>query len=74
MCPRLRAGTHHRNGAEARASQDDELARYMHLATLNRGILLTPFHNMALIAPDVTEADIDLHTRVFRDVVKALLS
>ncbi len=62
-----------RNGAEARASQDDELARYMHLATLNRGILLTPFHNMALIAPDVTEADIDLHTWVFRDVVKALL-
>ncbi|HEY5671852.1 MAG TPA: hypothetical protein VIS10_17805 [Anaerolineales bacterium] len=73
MCPRLRAGIHHRDGAEARASQDDELARYMALATLNRGILLTPFHNMALIAPDVTEADIDQHTRVFRDVVKALL-
>ena len=62
-----------RNGAQAYASQDDELARYMHLATLNRGILLTPFHNMALIAPDVSEADIDLHTQVFRDVVKALL-
>jgi glutamate-1-semialdehyde aminotransferase len=49
------------------------LDRYMHLAALNRGILLTPFHNMALIAPDVTEADIDRHTLVFRESVQALL-
>lgn len=63
-----------RNGSEARASRDIELARYMHLATLNRGVLLTPFHNMALIAPDITEADIDLHTDIFHDVVKALVS
>ena len=62
-----------RNGSEARASQDVELARYMHLATLNRGVLLTPFHNMALIAPDITEADIDLHTHIFHDLVKALV-
>lgn len=62
-----------RNGAEAFAAQDDKLARYLHLATLNRGILLTPFHNMALIAPDATEADIDLHTQVFQEVVKALV-
>jgi glutamate-1-semialdehyde aminotransferase len=45
----------------------------MHLAALNRGILLTPFHNMALIAPEVTEADIDRHTLVFRETVQALL-
>ena len=45
----------------------------MHLAALNRGILLTPFHNMALIAPDVTEADIDRHTAVFRESVQAIL-
>jgi glutamate-1-semialdehyde 2,1-aminomutase len=44
----------------------------MHLAALNRGILLTPFHNMALIAPAVTEADIDRHTEVFRESVAAL--
>ncbi len=62
-----------RNGAEACAAQDEELAGYLHLATLNRGILLTPFHNMALIAPDVTEADIDYHTQVFHDIVKALV-
>jgi len=45
----------------------------MHLAALNRGILLTPFHNMALIAPDVTEADVDRHTDVFRESVQAIL-
>ena len=44
-----------RNGGEAAAAVDAELERYMHLAALNRGILLTPFHNMALIAPAVTE-------------------
>jgi glutamate-1-semialdehyde 2,1-aminomutase len=44
----------------------------MHLAALNRGILMTPFHNMALICPATTEADVDLHTRVFRESVEAL--
>jgi glutamate-1-semialdehyde 2,1-aminomutase len=63
-----------RNGEEAAAAVDPELERYMHLAALNRGILLTPFHNMALIAPAVTEADIDHHTEVFRESVAALTS
>ena len=62
-----------RNGAEAAAAVDAELDRYMHLAALNRGILMTPFHNMALVSPDTTEADIDRHTRVFRESVEALL-
>jgi len=58
-----------RNGGEAAAAVDPELERYMHLAALNRGILLTPFHNMALLAPAVTEADVDRHTEVFRESV-----
>ncbi len=62
-----------RNGSEAAAVVDTELDRYMHLAALNRGILMTPFHNMALIAPDVTEADIDRHTAVFRDSAEPLV-
>ena len=62
-----------RNGAEAAAAMDFELDRFMHLFALNRGILLTPFHNMALIAPATTEADIDRHTAVFREAVGALL-
>src|SRR5262245_32938255 len=62
-----------KHGGEAAAAVDPQLDRYMHLAALNRGILLTPFHNMALIAPEVTEADIDRHTAVFRESVTALL-
>jgi glutamate-1-semialdehyde 2,1-aminomutase len=62
-----------RNGAEAAAAADFELDRFMHLFALNRGILLTPFHNMALIAPETKPDDIDRHTAVFRESVKALL-
>ncbi len=61
-----------RNGAEAAAAADFELDRFMHLFALNRGILLTPFHNMALIAPDTAPSDIDRHTEVFRESVTAL--
>jgi len=62
-----------RNGGEAAAAVDADLDRYMHLAALNRGILMTPFHNMALIAPGTTEADVDRHTSAFRESVEALL-
>ena len=44
-----------RNGAEAAAAVDHELDAYFHLVALNRGILLTPFHNMALMAPTTTD-------------------
>ena len=61
-----------RNGGEAAAAMDFELERFMHLYALNRGILLTPFHNMALMCPASTEADIDLHTKVFEAAVREL--
>jgi len=62
-----------RNGGEAAAAVDSELDRYMHLYSLNRGILMTPFHNMALIAPETMEKDVDYHTRVFREAIIDLL-
>lgn len=62
------------NGAEAAAAIDGDLDRYMHLCALNRGVLMTPFHNMALIAPQTTAADIDRHTAVFRESVQAVLA
>ena len=34
--------------------------------------LLTPFHNMALMSPTTSSADVDRHTEVFREVVGAL--
>jgi glutamate-1-semialdehyde 2,1-aminomutase len=68
FCPELP-----RNGGDAEAAVDAELDRYMHLAAMNRGILMTPFHNMALIAPDVTEKDIDFHTLAFREAVRRIV-
>jgi glutamate-1-semialdehyde 2,1-aminomutase len=59
-------------GAEAHAAGNVELERYMHLYALNRGILLTPFHNMALMSPATTEADVDRHTEVFHAAVHEL--
>ena len=61
-----------RNGGEAHAAVDPELDRYMHLYSLNRGILMTPFHNMALISPETNEADVDYHTKIFREAVQSL--
>jgi glutamate-1-semialdehyde 2,1-aminomutase len=60
------------NGSEAAAADDHELARFLHLHALNRGVLLTPFHNMALMCPATTEADVDAHTEVFREAATAL--
>jgi glutamate-1-semialdehyde 2,1-aminomutase len=62
-----------RTGGEAAAAVDHELDAFMHLYALNRGILLTPFHNMALFCPAHTEADVDRHTGVFTAAVTELL-
>jgi glutamate-1-semialdehyde 2,1-aminomutase len=61
-----------RNGAEAAAGGDPLLDRLIHLYALNRGILLTPFHNMALMSPATTEADVDRHTEVFEEAAQEL--
>ena len=60
--------------ARPRSRIDPELDRYLHLAALNRGILMTPFHNMALMSPATTDADVDRHTAVFAESVAALLA
>jgi glutamate-1-semialdehyde 2,1-aminomutase len=62
-----------RNGGEAAAAHDGELDAYMHVYLMNRGVLITPFHNMALISPATTAADVDLHSEVFADAVDDLL-
>lgn len=62
-----------RNGAEAAAASDPELDSYLHLFALNRGVLLTPFHNMALMSPAHRASDVDAHTRVFSESLESLL-
>jgi glutamate-1-semialdehyde 2,1-aminomutase len=61
-----------RNGSEAAAGGNPKLDRLIHLYALNRGILLTPFHNMALMSPATTEADVDLHSSVFDSAAEEL--
>jgi glutamate-1-semialdehyde 2,1-aminomutase len=52
-------------GADANNAGDFELEQYIHLRMLNDGFLITPFHNMALMCPDTTAADVDAHTKAF---------
>jgi glutamate-1-semialdehyde 2,1-aminomutase len=64
-----------KTGKEAADAGDFELEQYIHLRMLNDGILITPFHNMALVSPVTTKSDIEKHTKAFRamcaDLVKA---
>jgi glutamate-1-semialdehyde 2,1-aminomutase len=61
-----------RSGGESRAAHDAQLDEYLHLFTINRGIFMTPFHNMALMCPATSAADVDRHTEVFAEAVEEL--
>ena len=61
-----------RNGGASAALHDPELEEALHLFLLNRGVLITPFHNMALMSPATSEADVDRHTEVFSQFLAAL--
>ncbi len=61
-----------RTGAEQAAHLDPELEGFLHLWAMNRGILMTPFHNMALMSPATTASDVDRHTAAFDEAVSAL--
>jgi glutamate-1-semialdehyde 2,1-aminomutase len=62
-----------RNGGEAAAAVDVDLDRLLHLYALNRGVLMTPFHNMALISPATTEQHVDRYVEIFADAARELL-
>jgi glutamate-1-semialdehyde 2,1-aminomutase len=62
-----------RDGTSSAAAGDDELDEYFHLRLLNQGVLITPFHNMALMCPATTSADVDLHTKLFAAAVHDLV-
>ena len=63
-----------RNGADAAAATNPDLEGFLHLFALNRGVLLAPFHNMALMSPFHVTSDIDLHTKVFFDSLSAIVT
>ena len=61
-----------RTGKEAADADDFALQQYLQLHAINRGVLMTPFHNMALISPETTLEDVSRHNLHFREAVKAL--
>jgi glutamate-1-semialdehyde 2,1-aminomutase len=61
-----------RNGTQADALLDPELEQLIHLALLNRGVMITPFHNMLLACPDTTEADVQCLLTAFDAVLAEL--
>lgn len=63
-----------RTGSQSAAAHDDDIEEYLHLFMANRGVLMTPFHNMALMCPDTTAADVDLHTTLFEEAVSRISS
>jgi glutamate-1-semialdehyde 2,1-aminomutase len=63
-----------RTGAESAAAADTELDEYLHLHLLNRGVMITPFHNMALMCPATTEDDVERHSAAFDEAVASLFA
>ncbi len=63
-----------RNGGEALVSEDPDLDAFIHLYMMNRGILMTPFHNMVLMCPDTSEANVDRHKEVFEQATAELFA
>jgi glutamate-1-semialdehyde 2,1-aminomutase len=67
------SATSPKTGREAADAGDFELEQYIHLRMLNEGFLITPFHNMALMSPDTTAADVDAHTQAFEKMCGDLI-
>ncbi|WP_433291079.1 transaminase [Actinoplanes sp. CA-030573] len=61
------------NGTQSAATADAELEDFLHVYLANRGIMLTPFHNMALMSPATTLADVERHHEVFAAALAELL-
>jgi glutamate-1-semialdehyde 2,1-aminomutase len=62
------------SGTESASAADEELEEYFHLYAANRGVLITPFHNMALMCRDTKESDVDRHTELFYAACEELMS
>jgi glutamate-1-semialdehyde 2,1-aminomutase len=61
-----------RNGSEAEAAHAPALEQAIHLALLNRGCLIAPFHNMMLVSPATSAAQVDALCQAFESAVASL--
>ncbi len=62
-----------RNGAEAIAAYDTELDKVIHLFFMNRGVLITPFHDMMLVSPETTTENVDFHNKIFGEFITEMV-
>jgi glutamate-1-semialdehyde 2,1-aminomutase len=63
-----------RTGSASAKADDRELEDFLHVYLANRGILITPFHSMALMCPATTDEDVNRHTDVFTSALADLRS
>lgn len=62
-----------RTAREVEETMDFDLEQLLHLYCLNRGVIITPFHNMMLTSPATTIADVDQHNSIFSDCIHEIL-
>lgn len=60
------------NGSQAGLRLNDALSHTLHLYLLNRGVLITPFHNMLLMCPHTEKADADRLLAIWREAILTL--
>lgn len=65
--------TQPRHGGESAAAADHDLDTYLHCYLLNREVLMTPFHNMALMCPATSSDDVDIYVSVFEGALDEIL-
>jgi glutamate-1-semialdehyde 2,1-aminomutase len=61
-----------RNGGEAEGAHVPELEAAIHVALVNRGVLIAPFHNMMLISPATRVTQVNRLITAFADVAAKL--
>ncbi|BCH30706.1 aspartate aminotransferase family protein [Mesorhizobium sp. L-8-10] len=61
-----------RNGGDAEDAHAPELEAAIHVALVNRGVLIAPFHNMMLVSPPTTAKQVDLLISAFGDIAAKL--
>jgi glutamate-1-semialdehyde 2,1-aminomutase len=60
------------DGTQAEAAHAPALERAIHLALLNRGCLIAPFHNMMLVCPATTARQVESLCAAFDEVARRL--
>ena len=61
-----------KNGGEAEAAHRPDVEAAIHVALVNRGALIAPFHNMMLVSPATEKMQVDRLVAAFGDIAERL--